>query len=297
MATSSTVAFNPSVSQCIEEAYERCNVQLTSGMSLRTALFSLNILLSEWGNRGIHFWEVANTSLYLTESQRQYDIYWDSTIRDSVTTFPATTNSSIYINDGQGVYDIYWDSTIRNSSTTNPTRSDASSTFIYNATDILTAAYRTNSGATGQTDISLTKIDRSTYAALANKKTQGVPSQFWIERFIDKTRLTLYITPGSSQAGKYLNLYYVKRIFDAGIAHPDSQASDTLSAYSRTGDVPYRFFPPLISGLAFYLSQKIHPARTQEFKLLYEDELARALAEDGSASSTFVTPQSYYPAG
>ena len=74
MATSSTVAFNPSVSQCIEESYERCNVQLTSGMSLRTALFSLNILLSEWGNRGIHFWEVANSSLYLTESQRQYDI-------------------------------------------------------------------------------------------------------------------------------------------------------------------------------------------------------------------------------
>ena len=140
MATSSTVAFNPSVSQCIEEAYERCNVQLTSGMSLRTALFSLNILLSEWGNRGIHFWEIAN--------------------------------SSIYINDGQGVYDIYWDSTIRNSSTTNPTRSDASSNFIYNATDILTAAYRTNSGATGQTDISLTKIDRSTYAALANKKAE-----------------------------------------------------------------------------------------------------------------------------
>ena len=145
--------------------------------------------------------------------------------------------------------------------------------------------------------LSLTKIDRATYAALANKNAEGQPSQFWIQRFIDKTTVTLYITPGSSQAGKYLNLYYVKRIFDAGIAHPDSQASDTLSAYSRTGDVPYRFFPPLISGLAFYLSQKINPARTQEFKLLYEDELARALAEDGSASSTFVTPQSYYPAG
>ena len=264
MATSSTVAFNPSVSQCIEEAYERCNVQLTSGKSLRTALFSLNILLSEWGNRGIHFWEVANTSLYLKESQRQYDIYWDSTIRNSVTTYPATT--------------------------------DGSSAYVYNATDILTAAYRSGTG-TSQNDVSLTKIDRATYAALANKNAEGQPSQFWIQRFIDKTTITLYITPGSAQAGKYLNLYYVKRIFDAGIPHPDSQASDTLSAYSRTGDVPYRFFPPLISGLAFYLSQKINPARTQEFKLLYEDELARALAEDGSASSTFVTPQSYYPAG
>jgi len=263
MATSATVAFNPSVSQCIEEAYERCNTQLTSGMSLRTALFSLNILLSEWGNRGIHFWEVANTSIYL--------------------------------NSGQAVYDIYWDTTVRDSSTTNPARSDASSTFIYNATDILTASYRTSSGETGQTDISLSKIDRAAYAALANKNSQGVPSQFWVERFINKTRITFYIVPGSAQAGNYSNIYYVKRVFDAGITHPNPQASD--SAYSNVTDVPYRFFPPLISGLAFYLSQKINPAKTQELKLLYEDEFARALAEDGSASSTYVTPQSYYPAG
>ena len=260
MATSSTVAFNPSVSQCIEEAYERCNVQLTSGLSLRTALFSLNILLSEWGNRGIHFWEIANTSLYLTESQRVYDIYWDSTIRNSVTTNPSTT--------------------------------DGSSSYVYNATDILMAAYRSGTD-TSQTDVNLTKIDRSTYAALSNKNAEGQPSQFWVQRFRDKTTVTLYITPGSSQAGKYLNIYYVKRIFDAGIAHPDSQASDT--AYSNAADVPYRFFPPLILGLAFYLSQKLNPAKTQELKLLYEDELARALAEDGSASSAFITPQSYYP--
>ena len=262
MATSSTVAFNPSVSQCIEEAYERCNVQLTSGMSLRTALFSLNILLSEWGNRGIHFWEVANTSIYL--------------------------------NSGQASYDIYWDNTVRDSSTTNPARTDASSTFIYNATDILTASYRTNSGETGQNDISLSKIDRAAYSALANKNSQGVPSQFWVERFIDKTRITFYIVPGSAQAGNFSNIYYVKRIFDAGITMPNAQAKD--GAYGFATDVPYRFFPPLVSGLAFYLSQKINPARTHELKLLYEDEFARALAEDGSASSTYVTPQSYYPA-
>ena len=52
----------------------------------------------------------------------------------------------------------------------------------------------------------------------------------------------------------------------------------------------------MVSGLAFYLSQKLNPAKTQELKLYYEDEFARALAEDGSASSTFVTPQTYYPA-
>ena len=260
MATSDTLAFNPSVSQCIEDAYERCNVQLTSGLSLRTALFSLNILLSEWGNRGIHFWEVAN--------------------------------ASIYINDGQASYDIYWDNTVRDSSTTNPARSDASSTFIYNATDVLLAAYRSGTG-TSQNDISLTKIDRATYGALANKNSEGVPSQFWVQRFIDKTRVTLYVTPGSSQAGKYLNIYYIKRIQDAGIAHPNPQAKD--GAYGFTTDVPFRFFPCLVSGLAFYLSQKVNPAKTQELKLYYEDELARALAEDGSAASAFVTPQTYYP--
>ena len=262
MATSSTVAFNPSVSQCIEEAYERCNTQLTSGMSLRTALFSLNVLLSEWGNRGIHFWEVANTNLYITSGQKTFDIYKNTTARDSSTTNKATTNNTAY---------------------------------VYNASDILTAAYRTNDGETGQTDITLTKIDRATYAALSNKNSQGVPSQFWVQRFIDKTTLTLYIEPGSSQATNHINIYYVKRIFDAGITHPNVGAKDT--AYSHTTDVPFRFFPCLVSGLAFYLSQKINPAKTQELKLYYEDELARALAEDGSASSSFVTPQSYYPAG
>mgnify|MGYP001296864948 FL=1 len=50
----------------------------------------------------------------------------------------------------------------------------------------------------------------------------------------------------------------------------------------------------MVSGLAFYLSMKYAPQRTQEFKLYYEDELNRALQEDGSSSSTYITPKSYY---
>jgi hypothetical protein len=49
------------------------------------------------------------------------------------------------------------------------------------------------------------------------------------------------------------------------------------------------------SGLAYYLSIKYAPQRTQELKLLYEDELQRALEEDGSSSSSFITPKTYYP--
>jgi len=51
----------------------------------------------------------------------------------------------------------------------------------------------------------------------------------------------------------------------------------------------------MCSGLAFYLSQKFAPQRSQELKLYYEDELARALSEDGSSSSTYITPKTYYP--
>ena len=51
----------------------------------------------------------------------------------------------------------------------------------------------------------------------------------------------------------------------------------------------------MVSGLAFYLSQKYAPERVQAMKLYYEDELQRALAEDGSSSSAHITPKVYYP--
>ena len=104
----------------------------------------------------------------------------------------------------------------------------------------------------------------------------------------------MYIRPGDAQAGNFINIFYVKRILDAGIAYPNAGATD--AAYSQTSDIPFRFFPAMVAGLAYYLSQKISPAKTQELRLYYEDEMKRALAEDGSASSTFITPQTYYPA-
>ena len=100
---------------------------------------------------------------------------------------------------------------------------------------------------------------------------------------MDKTTVTLYPTPDSTAAAKDIHMFFVKRIQDAD------------STYTDSTDVPYRFVPCMVSGLAFYLSQKVNPQLTQTMKLLYEDELARALAEDGSAASTFITPKNYYP--
>ena len=103
-----------------------------------------------------------------------------------------------------------------------------------------------------------------------------------MQRFIDRVTITLYLTPGTTEAGNFLNYYYVSRIQDAG-------------AYSNEADVPYRFVPCMVAGLAYYLSQKFNPQLVQQMKLLYEDELKRALEEDGSSSSSFITPKTYYP--
>ena len=150
-------------------------------------------------------------------------------------------------------------------------------TAVYGVDDVLEASYRASN-----IDTPLTKINRSTYQALSNKSSTGQPTQYFVQRFIDKVTITLYLTPGSSEAGNFLNYYYVKRIQDVG-------------DYTNATDVPYRFVPCMVSGLAYYLSQKFNPQLVQQMKLLYEDELNRALQEDGSSSSSFITPKTYYP--
>ena len=225
-----------SIDEIISDAYERLGLVGTSGHQLKTARRSLNILFQEWGNRGLHYWEVGNSSFTLV--------------------------------DGQAVYTMY--------RSTSDGTSDA--TAIYGVDDVLEAVYRNSSNV----DFSLTKINRSTYQGLSSKTQEGTPTQYFVQRFIDKVTMTLYLTPGSTEAGNFINFYYVKRIQDAG-------------NYTNATDVPYRFVPCMCAGLAYYLSVKKAPQRTQELKLLYEDELQRALEEDGSSSSTFITPKTYYP--
>ena len=60
---------NLSIDEIIEDAYERIGIQGTSGYQLKTAKRSLNILFSEWGNRGLHFWEVKNQNVALVDGQ------------------------------------------------------------------------------------------------------------------------------------------------------------------------------------------------------------------------------------
>ena len=129
-------------------------------------------------------------------------------------------------------------------------------------------------------DVSLTKIDRSAYAALPNKLALGQPSQYYVDRQTTPN-IYLYQAPDLNTYNT-LKFYVIKRIEDAG-------------AYTNDADVAYRFLPCMCAGLAYYLAMKKAPQLVQQNKLIYEDELQRALAEDGSAASTYITPKVYYP--
>ena len=230
MATSGTTSFDLQIDDIIEEAYERCGLRTNSGNDIRSARRSLNLLFSEWGNRGVHLWKVQLNEQQLTAG---------------VATYTVPTN----VND---VLEAYISST----------------------------AQAADGPATN--DIALTKIDRSAYSALPNKLATGQPSQYYVDRQIDPT-ISLYVAPDASTY-TYLKFYSINRIEDAG-------------SFTDTTDVAYRFLPCMCSGLAFYLAQKRAPDRIQVLKQLYEDELLRALNEDGSRTSVYISPQTYFGDG
>ena len=202
-------------------------MRINSGYDIKSARRSLNILFSEWGNRGVHLWKVELDQVALVQGQANY-----------------TVNTDV--------------------------------------SDVLEAYISSTSGTPGTTtnDLSLSKIDRSTYAALPNKGTQGQPSQYYVDRQTTPV-IYLYQTPDLSTY-TYLKYYVIKRIEDSG-------------AYTNTADVAYRFIPCMCAGLAYYLAIKRSPQRAELLKLAYEDEMKRALDEDGSRTSLYISPQSYFP--
>ena len=161
--------------------------------------------------------------------------------------------------------------------------------FPSDMSSILEAYYRNNSTTTAPADIALTQISRSQYNATPNKLTQGTPSQFYMERKINPS-IFLYATPNSSVSSTttpssfQFCFYYMAKIQDVG-------------SYNYTSDVVNRFFPCMISGLAYYLSQKVSPERSGELERRYESEMLRALDADNQGTSTFISPQTFYGDG
>ena len=307
--TSGTTTFDKtfSIDEIIEESYNRLGQFDMSGYNLKTARRSLNIMFQEWGNRGLHFWEVANTNITLATNKNEYRIFRatsdgnsdgvTSTLTAAIATTTATAGITIAsktrmpdsgtINVGSenisytGFNSLELTGVTRGvNGTTAATHADgaAITNFVNQATEILECSFRNNSNV----DSPLEKINRSQYQALSNKTATGQPSQYFVQRFIDHVLITIYLTPSSTQNGDVINFYYEKRIQDAG-------------AYSNATDVPYRFVPCMVAGLSYYLAMKYAQPRIQELKLIYEDELARALEEDGSSASVYISPRTYFP--
>jgi hypothetical protein len=214
MAVSGSTDFELDVAEYIEEAFERCGLEVRTGYDLKTAKRSMNLLFGDWANRGINQWTIEQRTITVTEDDREYDLGAD-------------------------------------------------------VIDILSLVVRRDG-----TDYALDRISRDTYLAIPTKSTTGRPTQYFLDRQITPN---LKVWPAPENSTDVIIYDCLTRIDDA----------DT---YTNTIGVPFRFYPALAAGLAYYLAIKKAPDRIQLLKALYEEELARAMTEDRDRSSFFVAP-------
>ena len=133
-----------------------------------------------------------------------------------------------------------------------------------------------------ETDLSLSRISVSTYATIPNKFHQGRPVQIYIDRQI-QPRFTVWPVPDNSQT--YTVVYWrLRRIQDAGSG-------------VNTQDVPFRFVPCLVAGLAYHIAQKIPEGapRLPALKQEYEEAWLIASTEDREKATLRLVPRIYRP--
>jgi len=218
MAVSGSVNFELDVAEYVEEAFERCGLEVRTGYDLTTARRSLNLMLAEWANRGLNQWTIAQRTQALTSGTRTYALSAD-------------------------------------------------------VIDILSAVVTRSS-----TDFALTRVSRDDDLNIPNKATTGRPTQFFLDRQVTPS-LRIWPTPENSTDVIVYNA--LTRMDDADTA-------------INTLDMPFRFYPCLAAGLAYYISLKRAPNRTQMLKVIYEEEFERAMGEDRDRSSFTVTPEYSY---
>ena len=221
MATSGSANFELDVNDYIEEAFERCGLEVRTGYDVKTATRSLNLMFADWANRGLNRWTIEQSTLSLTS--------------------------------GTAIYSLPTDTI-----------------------DILSAVIRTGTDST-QSDTQITRISRDTFINIPSKNTEAQPSQWYVDRQIAPT-IKVWPTPNKAYTLVYDRL---TRIEDA-----DSSIN--------TLDVPFRFYPCLAAGLAYYLAMKKAPDRIQILKAVYEEEFNRAAYEDVDRANLSLVPRRDY---
>ena len=150
--------------------------------------------------------------------------------------------------------------------------------------DIIEHQCRLNAGSTtGQSDYTMTRISVSEYAHINNKNTQGMPLQVYVDR--QRVKPILYVWPVPDGTQTYTLAYWrLRRIQDVG------------SGGTNTIDVPARFLPVLVAGLAYYIAMKRPEAsdRLAMLKQVYDEQWELASGEDRDKSSQRFVPQMGY---
>jgi hypothetical protein len=223
MALSGSKNFELDVADYVEEAFERCGLELRTGYDLKSANRSLNLMLAEWANRGLNQWTIAEKTI--------------SMVKDTATYNVDSTNGTAAI-------------------------------------DVLDAFIRETIGGKSN-DIPLSRLSRSDYADIAVKSTTGKPNQFFINKQITPT-ISVWPTPDKSST-YVVHLNVLTRMDDADVG------ADTL-------EVPFRFYPCLAAGLAYYIALKRVPEKVQMLKSLYEEEFQRAMSQDEDRASFHIAP-------
>ena len=150
--------------------------------------------------------------------------------------------------------------------------------------DLLEHVIRTGAGnVSTQVDLTITRISVSTYSSIPNKLQQARPIQVWVNRQAPTPQITVWPTP--DQTGVYQFVYwYLRRIQDAG------------AGGGYTQDIPFRFLPCLVSGLAYYLALKIPGAmeRLPVLKEQYDADWDRASSEDREKVAVRFVPRQMF---
>ena len=291
MAISGSTNFELDVTEYIEEAFARCGLEVRTGYDLKTAKRSLNLMLAEWANRGLNQWTIIETSVPLATGIAEYPAGTltmtvssssgfsiaetitggTSGATASVTSLPSSTTIAITIPSGT----FSSGETITGGTSSASTSLSAVVDFsdVQKTIDFLSAVVTRDS-----TDLSITRVSRDSFLSIPSKATTGRPSQFFIER---QTTPVLKVWPTPENNTDVIKFTRLTRMNDA----------DTMT---NTVDMPFRFYPCLAAGLAYYIAMKRAPNKIQLLKAVYEEEFERAMTEDRDRSSFQVAPSLDY---
>ena len=305
--TSGTSSFNLDLNNLVEDAFERCGQELRTGYDLRTARRSLNIMTAEWANRGINMWTLEPGQVTLNQGQIMYPLPVDTIdLLDMVTrTGSGSTQQDININrisestyitipnkNATGRPIQVWIN--RQSGQENPTDITLNETLT--GTDTTADDTITLSSTVGLAQFGFIKIGEETiqYGGISGSTITGciravnntsiAPHAIGARVYVQNLP-TINVWPAPDQSNFYTFVYYrLRRIQDAGNG-------------VNIQDIPFRFIPCMVAGLAYYLAMKlpdVDPGRRAELKADYEQQFQLAADEDREKAAVRFVPRDMF---